>query len=192
MKKISVLPGFYISVAISLLIFPIPWVLAWITAAGIHELFHIAALYLCGYPVYCLRIGALGAQIESDVQPGVSMALCALAGPLAGLLLLLVLQRFPRIALCGLVQSAGNLLPVLPLDGGRGVYGILLKVFKEERAEKVFRIMEGIALIAVLVIALYGTIRWNLGIAPLAAAVVFLIRKKALAKKCSSEYNMVN
>ena len=45
--------------------------------------------------------------------------LCAAAGPLASLSLLMFLRCFPVLALFGLIQGLFNLLPVFPLDGGR-------------------------------------------------------------------------
>ena len=192
MKKITVSPGFFISIAVSFMIIPIPWVVSWIAAAAFHEFFHILALNLCGYPVYAVQIGATGAKIDSNLQPGYKMALCAMAGPLAGLFLLLFIRSFPKIAICGIVQSIGNLIPLLPLDGGRVVYGVMYRVFPDDTAEKIVKIMEFCVCVILIVAGIYCIFRLKFGILPLAVVTVFLIRKKALAKKCSSEYNRDN
>ena len=192
MKKITVSPGFFISIAVSFMIIPIPWVVSWIAAAAFHEFFHILALNLCGYPVYAVQIGATGAKIDSNLQPGYKMALCAMAGPLAGLFLLLFLRSFPKIAICGVVQSIGNLIPLLPLDGGRVVCGVLYHIFTAYTADRIIKVIEFCVSVFLMAAGVYCVVHLKLGILPLAVVTVFLIRKKALAKKCSSEYNRDN
>ena len=46
---------------------------------------------------------------------------CALAGPAAGAAVILLWRIFPEAAAAAAVQTAFNLLPVYPLDGGRAV-----------------------------------------------------------------------
>ena len=44
-----------------------------------------------------------------------------LAGPIFGLLPVLLWEKCPRLAFCATLLSARNLLPIYPLDGGRAL-----------------------------------------------------------------------
>ncbi len=95
----------------------------------VHELGHIVALRLFGLRVrrfsadvrgLCIEYGGLGTPLEH--------ILCALAGPAAGLAFAFAASFFARrngnealavSAGVSLLLSLFNLLPVLPLDGGR-------------------------------------------------------------------------
>ena len=95
-------------------------------AAAIHEGGHWLALRLLGAKILGLRIGVLGAVLETDSR-GLSYGgelIAVLAGPGANLAAALVLTALDREMLAGahLVLGAFNLLPVRPLDGGRALY----------------------------------------------------------------------
>ena len=107
LRAIRILPDFFLCLSFLLLIIPVKWLLSWLIAAALHELFHILALKVCGFQIRMICVGAFGAKIETDAEYGFRSILCALAGPLAGFLLLLFLRKIPMIALCGLFQSIG-------------------------------------------------------------------------------------
>ena len=95
-------------------------------AAAIHEGGHWLALRLLGAKILGLRIGVLGAVLETDSRSlsyGGEL-IAVLAGPGANLAAALVLTALDREMLAGahLVLGAFNLLPVRPLDGGRALY----------------------------------------------------------------------
>ncbi len=95
-------------------------------AAAIHEGGHWLALRLLGAKILGLRIGVLGAVLETDSRSlsyGGEL-IAVLAGPGANLAAALVLTALDRELLAGahLVLGAFNLLPVRPLDGGRALY----------------------------------------------------------------------
>lgn len=98
-------------------------------AAAVHELGHCLALWGLGTRITGLRLGILGAVLETDsrnLSYGREM-LAVLAGPAANLLsaLLLTLLGGIRWAVpvgAHLVLGMFNLLPVRPLDGGRALY----------------------------------------------------------------------
>ena len=102
-----------------LLTVPLPWLAAAIAAALFHELCHLLALVLTGSHVHSIQIGFRGTKIVTGPLDPKRELLCAAAGPLGSLLLLLFLRQIPRIALCASCQGAFNLLPFYPLDGGR-------------------------------------------------------------------------
>lgn len=95
-------------------------------AAAIHEGGHWLALRLLGAKILGLRIGVLGAVLETDSRSlsyGGEL-IAVLAGPGANLAAALVLTALDQEMLAGahLVLGAFNLLPVRPLDGGRALY----------------------------------------------------------------------
>lgn len=98
-------------------------------AAAFHELGHYLVLRAFGAEVSGLRLGILGAVLETDsarLSYGKELA-AVLAGPGANLLLAVGLTafgggRWPVFAGANLVLCAFNLLPIRPLDGGRALY----------------------------------------------------------------------
>lgn len=105
--------------------------LSWgLLACFVHELGHVAAARLIGGRVERLRLSAVGAELSFTYRTPLSYgrdSLVALAGPAANLLLggvFFALRRHLPAAM-SLGIGAFNLLPVLPLDGGRVAYGLL-------------------------------------------------------------------
>ena len=111
--------GFWLVLGLMALLFPMRIVAGLVLSAAIHEGGHLLALRLTGVRVRRIELRSGGARIVTDpMKPG-KETLCALAGPAAGALTLLAWRVFPELALAGLGQTAFNLLPVYPLDGGR-------------------------------------------------------------------------
>ena len=193
MKKlqISVQPDFWILLSVSLIFIPIPWILSWLVAASIHEIFHIITLRISGYSFRRLNIGAYGAGIEADLESNLKMALCALAGPISGFFLLPFIHIIPRVVICGLLQSLCNLIPIYPLDGGRIITGIIFTLFKKETATKIGAIIEKSVRITIFATVCYGVIRFKLGIFP-RFILYILFAKKYLANHDQGQYNIHN
>ena len=121
--SISVAPQFYVLLAGMCVLIPLPWVMGWILAAMLHELFHCLAIWLCGMKISYLHIGPDGAKIGAGDLSGPQSVLCALAGPFGGLFTACVGGLFPQLSICAAVQSMYNLLPVYPLDAAELVDG---------------------------------------------------------------------
>ena len=120
--------GFFLVLALMLLLFPLGLVAGIVLAALIHECGHLMAVRLTGGSVLAIRLHAGGARIDTaPMEPG-KAALCALAGPAAGALTIFAWRFFPKLALAGLVQTVFNLLPIYPLDGGRVARNICCKL----------------------------------------------------------------
>ena len=94
-------------------------------AVAVHELGHFLAMRMGGLRLRCLRLGLFGLEMDYwGSLSGVWGAAALAAGPLAGLLYFAICMFFhyEYCRLSGgvsLALSAFNLVPVLPLDGGR-------------------------------------------------------------------------
>ena len=121
MERIETDAGFWLVLAMMVLLFPLRFLTGVLVAAMIHECGHLLAIRLTGGRVLSVRLHGGGARIETAPMTPGQEALCALAGPGFGALTILAWRVFPELALAGLFQTAFNLLPVYPLDGGRAL-----------------------------------------------------------------------
>ncbi len=111
----------YIYLAILLFLVPLPWFSAWLIAVVFHEFCHWSAVRLCGGEVFQLTVGLGSANMDCSVLPDGKRLVCVLSGPVGGFLLLFLGRWLPRVAICSWILSVYNLLPLLPLDGGRAL-----------------------------------------------------------------------
>lgn len=186
--RITIKTEYYILLALALLIIPFWWIIAWIIASAFHELCHFTALRLSGYSIFRINIGPNGTVMDTDLCGNNREILCALAGPVGGLLLILIGKWFPRVAICGLFQSAYNLIPIYPLDGGRAVRGVLNKLFSESLAVQIEKWLENGILILFVLLGLYAVFCMKLGLIPLLFAIILAIKNKRgkyTCKECS-------
>ena len=160
--EISVSAGAFISLAMAILILPFKWLLAWVLAAFVHELFHYIALRLCGISVYETRITAVGASMIVCIHSGWKAVICALAGPFGGLVLLLLLRWMPRTALCGLFQTMFNLIPIYPFDGGRALKALLTGLFPQN--PRLANKVETAIIILFLLFIAFISVKYRLGV----------------------------
>ena len=125
MPRIKISPGALLLFALTLFFDGSGTFSALIPAAAAHEAGHIAAVTACGGSVRCVRLDLFG--ISMDYTPrldGRGSIICAAAGPLAGLIYALAAffaggDFLITSAALSLVLTFFNLLPALPLDGGR-------------------------------------------------------------------------
>lgn len=171
-------PQFCIFLAAMLFLTPLPWMIGWFAAVAIHEAFHCIALWVCGKKIYEICVGLDGARIAAEDLNWGETVFCALAGPVGGLLLVGVVKSFPQLAVCGLLQSVYNLLPVLPLDGGRAFQGSMHLLFREERAEKLCFCAEILTCLSVLTAGILCLWVWHLGFFPFILTVILVIKLK--------------
>ncbi len=171
--------GFCLMMAAMLLMIPIKWLAAAIIAAAFHELCHYLAICYLSGKTQALRLNAFAARLPLPEMSSGREALCALAGPIGGLTLLLCAHWMPRLAICGAMQSFYNLLPIYPLDGGRALRNALVLILPPPRAATVCGALEKLCKVCILLLAIYGSIWLRLGLFPLFMAFFLLIRLKA-------------
>lgn len=170
-------PWTYVVLAALIVLLPVPWLLAAVAAAAVHEAAHLLAIRLCRGHVLDVRVGPGGAVIEGSLAGERQELFCALAGPMGSLFLLLTCRIAPRLALCGLVQGCFNLLPVYPLDGGRALR-CALKLCFPKRGEAVYRWVELAAVLLFLFLIAASRLGWAVKLLALLALCRGLMRKR--------------
>ena len=153
-------------------------------AVTVHELGHVLALWLLGLRIRRFRLEMRGFCIEYYGEAGaLSHALAALSGPLAGLgwavATALLGERMEADWLSlssglSLLLSGFNLLPALPLDGGRIVLALSAAFAgkrKGKRITEALSLFVGASLLAIGIWLMIG----GRGIGMLAAAIWLLL-----------------
>ena len=101
--------------------------------------------------------------------------ICILSGPMGSLSLLFLCRIAPKIAICGALQGLCNLIPVMPLDGGR-LLQLLLYHLYPTKAKQIAGFVAVFVCISVDIIALWFSIRGNMGPAPFLLAFVWSLK----------------
>ena len=123
----------------------LPWGLL---ACLLHELGHVAVGAALGGSVKGFSLTAVGAELSITYRAPLTYgrdSLVALAGPAANLLagVLFTALGWSLAAALSLAVGAFNLLPILPLDGGRVVYGLLAGRLDPDWAERLMTALSG-------------------------------------------------
>lgn len=116
---LEIRPDFLVYLALLVVFMPFRLILAWLIAAGVHELGHYIPLLIFRIRIIRFTLGFSGAAIHTESMLPWQEFISTLCGPIGGLLLLFASKWFPLVSACALVQSVFNLLPFYPLDGGR-------------------------------------------------------------------------
>lgn len=123
--ELTVSPGFLLLVASLYYLGGGAAVTAFFSAALVHELGHLSALWLAGAQLRCIRVTPCGPVIEyrGELTRRQEMGVFA-AGPLGGLLFavcafMMDTPFFRYTGAIALLATIFNLLPVMPMDGGR-------------------------------------------------------------------------
>ena len=123
----------------------LPWGLL---ACAVHELGHIAAALAFGGRAERLSLTVVGADLSFSYRTPLTYgqdSLVALAGPAANMLLgglfFALGRHLPTVLSLGV--GAFNLLPILPLDGGRVLYGLLADKLDPDWADRFLTAVAG-------------------------------------------------
>lgn len=175
--------------AVLLLILPLQWLICGLVAAIFHELCHLAAIYALGETVYGIRLTGMGAvMVTPPMEPGKEL-ICALAGPVGGLMLLALSGSVPMLALWALFHSVYNLLPVYPLDGGRALSCLLALLWPQRDLSRILR-WASVATVAVVTVLCLRFSLYVFLVLPLALVLKSGFLQKYLAKLVHNDYNI--
>ena len=148
--RFSVSPGFLVLLGLLYYLDEGLGLLGWgLAACVLHELGHGAAVFLLGGRIRQLRLTAVGAELSLDGTRPLSYGrecAAALAGPGASLLTSVLAARQRAFLLSGLSLGQGlfNLLPLLPLDGGRALCLFLAGWLGEDAAQRTLGVISAL------------------------------------------------
>ena len=169
-------PGFYLMLALMVLLIPLKWCFAFLAAGLFHELCHYAAVRLCSGTIPRLLIGSHGAAMEAWGLSSAKALLCTLAGPLGSLVLLFFSRWFPRLAFCAAIQTIFNLLPMSGLDGGHALRHMLDILLPPDAAAKLYRYIQNILHFCCASAGIYFTFIRKLGLLPCLIAAILILK----------------
>lgn len=166
--SLEVRPGAVVLLSGLYFLLPLRWYARLALTVTVHELGHVAALILCGAQACGLRMEGCGLVLRCTPPEGALRTVtAALAGPAAGAGLFCILRGLGYIACAelSLLFSCVNLLPVLPLDGGRALYAALSALAGERAAERTLDVLGLVLPVALMVLGLALFAR-GFGLAP--------------------------
>lgn len=189
--------SFWAILAVAAIISPLSVIVSVLLAAAVHECGHLLFLRLLHVPIEGLRLSALGAEIFARGTQRLSYGgelLVTLAGPAVNLLTAVI---FAQISLhtqwlggylfagANVVLGAYNLLPILPLDGGRILYLVIAFFFGPMVGDAVAAVVGTACALSLLVLGIYLSVVSGSGMFFLLAAISLLcgtLPQLALAK----------
>lgn len=147
--RVEISPGFLLLLGVLFWLDEGVGLLPWgLLACLLHELGHVAIAAVLGGRVEGLSLTVVGAELRIGYGTPLSYtgdSLVALAGPAANLLAggLFTAFGWRLAAALSLAVGVFNLLPILPLDGGRVVYGLLANRLDFDWAERLMTALSG-------------------------------------------------
>lgn len=168
-------PAVCILWAIMLLLLPLRWLGAVTVAALFHELSHYIAVVLCGGRIRGFRVARGSMILDVGMMSWRNELICAIAGPLGSLFLLMLIQWFPILGFCAGVQLIYNMIPVFPLDGGRIVRCICNLVFSNH-GEIMWIWFEKVMILLIFFASIWFAVWYKLGFFPILITLTIVLR----------------
>ncbi len=180
---IDIDPRMLMLAAAAFLLVPLPWCIAVILAALIHEAAHYITVLLLDGKIRSIKISLRGAVMDASVPDPVSECLSILAGPLSSCALSLFAGIYDELAVCGIIHGIYNLLPIFPLDGGRLLQCILLHM-APEKADSILFAVRFISILLIVFLGIYGIYShiWTI-----TAAAVMTLSSAVGKKPCKAD-----
>lgn len=185
-RGVRVSVSFWLILAVAALISPLQVVVSVLLAAVLHEGGHLLLLWLLRVPVEGLRLSALGAELFARGAQRLSYGrelLVTLAGPAANLFAAVIVAALSLhtqweggylFAGANIILGAYNLLPILPLDGGRILYLVTAFFFGPMVGDAVTAVAGTVCALSVLVLGIYLSVVSGSGMFFLLAACSLL------------------
>ena len=147
-------------------------------AAALHEGAHLLALRVLGKRALSLTLSFAEAELKTEMlTPWEELAVCA-AGPAANFLCAASFRgTFSHFAAVSFLLGGVNLLPILPLDGGRMLRAVLELIVKD-RAEKWMGIISTTLQIGLIAVLLHLCFYCGIGTAPLWVLAALAAKQK--------------
>ena len=180
----------YLGAALMLMVLPLKWVLSAVAAALLHELCHLAVLFLAGGQVKNIKVTHTGCVIDTGPIGAFRQFISILAGPVGSLSLLLFRCYAPELAVCGFFQGMYNLLPVLPLDGGR-LLQLLLSGLIPGKAHKILSWIRGACCILLTIFGIAFGIQIGMRLLHIIFAVILCILRLVRKTPCKAAKSKV-
>ena len=158
--SIHIAPLTYIVFAFCIVLLPFRWIAAWVISVTIHEFGHLVACRLCGARKYDIKILPHGMKISTEGLSNKKQLISSLAGPFAGLVILLFAKFAPLIAMFSSILSVFNLLPIANSDGYHALQCLLFLFISPKKADGVSRIADIVSRVLLCCVVLY--ISWIL------------------------------
>ena len=139
MKQFDLQPGAVLLLGVLLFVLQPLEMLVLFLAASVHELGHLLMLWMLEIPVFGLTLAMTGPVLHCEHAAfWFEDLLAALSGPAAGFLLWgCTSSVWPLLGEISLFLSLLNLLPILPLDGGRALSAVLRHPLGETVSDRI-------------------------------------------------------
>ena len=149
-SRLAVTPGFLLLLAVLFYVDRGIGILPWaLIGCVIHEAGHTVAGVAFGGRIRRLELSAVGAELQFDYPRVLSYweeNLIALAGPAANLLagVLAMVWQWNLLAILCFGIGGFNLLPLMPLDGGRVLHNVLSDCLRDAWPERIMLGLTGV------------------------------------------------
>ena len=141
-RWVRITPGFLLTRGVMFWLDEGVGLLGWgVLACVVHELGHLLVGAALGGRPRWLSLSAVGLELNMEYPAGLSYGrelAVALAGPAVNLVTGGICAQFGNYLLAGVSFGLGlfNLMPVLPLDGGRALWCVLSALFGAQTGER--------------------------------------------------------